>query len=43
MISAMLHQKSGMVSVHNMQGSVIQLPISLDGFSAAYDALKTKG
>jgi invasion protein IalB len=42
MISAMLHEKSGLVSVRNMQGTEIKLPISLEGFTAAYDALKTK-
>lgn len=43
MIAAMLHETNGVVSVHNMEGRQIELPISLSGFSAAFEALKGKG
>lgn len=42
MIDAMLKAKGGTASVYNMQGSEIRLPISLDGFSAAYEVLRKK-
>jgi invasion protein IalB len=43
MIDAMLHGSNGVVSVHNMEGRQIKLPISLNGFSTAFEALKGKG
>jgi len=42
MIDAMLKEKGGSASVYNMQGAQIRLPISLDGFSAAYEMLRKK-
>lgn len=42
MLDVLMKEKSGKVSIRMMQGNVAELPVSLDGFNAAYQAMRAK-
>jgi invasion protein IalB len=42
MLAAMLKEKSGKITVRMMQGNEIALPVNLDGFAQAYQAMSAK-
>lgn len=42
MLAAMLKEKSGLITVQMMEGKSINLPVQLDGFSQAYQAMSGK-
>ncbi|MFJ6324272.1 MULTISPECIES: invasion associated locus B family protein [unclassified Rhizobium] len=42
MLDVLMKEKSGKVSIRMMQGNAAELPVSLEGFNAAYQAMRAK-
>jgi len=42
MLDILMKEKSGKVSIRMMQGNAAELPVSLEGFNAAYQAMRAK-
>lgn len=43
MLAALLKETSGKISIRMMQGNLAELPVSLAGFAAAYQAMQARG
>jgi len=43
MLAVLMKEKSGKVSIRMMQGNMAELPVSLNGFNAAFQAMQANG